>query len=385
MTRQPWRALDIARQLDCCPDPARTVIVTGSKGKGTVARLVAATLRQAGHHVGLVVTPEEIEHRDRIRIDNQPIPEEAFSKCFERIEPLMREALSRAPANYYFPPTALFLLVALVWFSEQGVDYLVLEGGRGARYDEIGQIDAALGIISSIYLEHAVYLGRTVQEIAADKSAVVESCRQAVVAEQARSLLEALPGWSSVAHKVSFTDLEEGRGEMRYPAWYARNRAVAKLAVERLLGEDMVSLAEVPTASFGRIETPRGCIWYDGAIVPDCLDGRFISNLRPRNSCALLGLNDDKDVDGIVGRLRAMGFADIRFVLLTTSLDYFSNDDVMRKYGEQVLVRIDMDDAGGALKAVCDSLLESYEGLYVVGVQLTLRMLRRAYGLELAG
>lgn len=57
------------------PPPDRCIRVTGSKGKGTTARLCAErlTATRPGERIGLFVSPEEFEARDRIRIDGEPI------------------------------------------------------------------------------------------------------------------------------------------------------------------------------------------------------------------------------------------------------------------------------------------------------------------------
>lgn len=75
-TRDPRIILDIARAEGLLPAPGRTLRITGSKGKGTVARLAAAWLGAQPApglgRIGLFVSPNEVEQRDRIRIDGEP-------------------------------------------------------------------------------------------------------------------------------------------------------------------------------------------------------------------------------------------------------------------------------------------------------------------------
>src|SRR5690606_34042884 len=90
----------IAAEQHILPSPARTVLVTGSKGTGTCARLVAAYLRQQGKKVGLVVTPEVRHHLDRVRVDDVPIGGEVFLRLLSSFRPSL-DATAESVADTY--------------------------------------------------------------------------------------------------------------------------------------------------------------------------------------------------------------------------------------------------------------------------------------------
>ena len=77
-TRAPDVFGEAWADLALVPSASRLILVTGSKGKGTVARLVAWNLQHRGYRVGLVVTPEELNHLDRMRINNEAISPDEF-------------------------------------------------------------------------------------------------------------------------------------------------------------------------------------------------------------------------------------------------------------------------------------------------------------------
>ena len=172
-----WRIW--AASAGVMPSPSATVLITGSKGKGSTARLTAwgLTLHGAGP-VGLLVSPEECSHLDRIRIDNQPIGEGEFDSIVESIRSDLDALQMAAPDNFYLPPTAVFLAVALCWWRANGVRTCVVEGGRGARWDEIGVIPARLGVVTSILPEHLGKLGPTMTDVAADKLSLAATVDQ---------------------------------------------------------------------------------------------------------------------------------------------------------------------------------------------------------------
>src|SRR6478752_2712163 len=51
----------------------RLVHVTGTKGKGSTAAMLAAILRAAGYRVGLFTSPHLTDVRERVQVDGVPI------------------------------------------------------------------------------------------------------------------------------------------------------------------------------------------------------------------------------------------------------------------------------------------------------------------------
>src|SRR5437764_10011316 len=60
-------------------DRVRLVHVTGTKGKGSTAAMVAAVLRAAGFRVGLFTSPHLTDVRERIQVDGVPITREELT------------------------------------------------------------------------------------------------------------------------------------------------------------------------------------------------------------------------------------------------------------------------------------------------------------------
>ena len=108
-----------------------------------------------------MVTVEE-----RVRINGRPIEPDDF----DRLLGAVRKAASaekRIPT--YFEAT---FLVAMLAFSEAGVDRGIIETGMGGRLDATRLVDADLCILTTVSLEHTEYLGDTLAEIATEKAAI---------------------------------------------------------------------------------------------------------------------------------------------------------------------------------------------------------------------
>jgi dihydrofolate synthase/folylpolyglutamate synthase len=75
-----------------------SVLVAGTKGKGSVASLVAAALSAGGHRVGLYTSPHLACLRERIAVDGAPISEGSSPRASPRSRPCSRRGrASRRP------------------------------------------------------------------------------------------------------------------------------------------------------------------------------------------------------------------------------------------------------------------------------------------------
>src|SRR2546426_235320 len=101
----------------------RLVQVGGTNGKGSVAAMLAAILKAAGHRVGLYTSPHLVSFRERVRVDGEPIPEDGVVDGVEALGTLV----ARFDATMFEATTAL----ALDHFAREAVDVAVLEVGLG--------------------------------------------------------------------------------------------------------------------------------------------------------------------------------------------------------------------------------------------------------------
>lgn len=70
----------------------------------------------------------------------------------------------------------LFLAIAIKYFGEHELDFVVLETGIGGRYDSTNFIPApAACVITSISLDHQALLGDTLEKIAWQKAGIIKS------------------------------------------------------------------------------------------------------------------------------------------------------------------------------------------------------------------
>jgi dihydrofolate synthase/folylpolyglutamate synthase len=150
-----------------------SIHVVGTNGKTSVSRMSAALLEAHGVSAGAYLSPHILSWRERILIRGEPISERAFDAVLERAEQSARVA-DRA-AGEEGPVTQFELLTAAAFlaFAEARVDYAVIEAGLGGRLDATNVIPSQLTVLTSVGLDHTEWLGETLEEIAAEKLAVL--------------------------------------------------------------------------------------------------------------------------------------------------------------------------------------------------------------------
>jgi len=146
----------------------RTIHVTGTKGKGSVSRMLAALLRATGLRVGLYTSPH-VEHLlERINVDGAPVTEAAFVAACNEVRPVVDHEV--ADLTYFEVLTA----AAFCAFRAAQVDYAVIEVGIGGRLDATNVIQPEACVITNVDYDHMELLGDTLEQIAFEKAGIIK-------------------------------------------------------------------------------------------------------------------------------------------------------------------------------------------------------------------
>src|SRR6185436_8756832 len=82
--------------------------------------------------------------------------------------------------------------IALVAFAEANVDLAILETGLGGRLDATTAADAEIVAITRIDIDHQKYLGETIEEIAAEKAAIIHAGSKVVIGNQQSEAMDVI-------------------------------------------------------------------------------------------------------------------------------------------------------------------------------------------------
>ena len=238
------------RIRDALPRP-RIVHLIGTNGKGSTGRYLADMIHDSGIKVGHYTSPHIKSFNERIWLDGKLVDDklldEAFDILMEVLDSSFQESLS------YFEFTTL---VAMMAFKE--CDVVVLEAGLGGEHDATSVFDNELTLLTPIGLDHADFLGDTIEEVATSK---IRGIQKAVITAkqlpEVREVLEqeALKSAFKIEDiKLCDADLKslktfEDSGKASY---LVRNFSHA-LAALRFLGFKQRVNAQNMTTLFGRL------------------------------------------------------------------------------------------------------------------------------------
>ena len=148
------------------------VVVAGTNGKGSVCAYLSQIYTQAGFKVGTLTSPHLLRYNERIAVNTRPVEDAAIVASFERIE----AARAGISLTYFEFNT----LAAVDIFIREKVDVMVLEVGLGGRLDAVNVFDADCAVVTSVDLDHQVFLGDTVEQVAFEKAGVFRSGKPAI-------------------------------------------------------------------------------------------------------------------------------------------------------------------------------------------------------------
>ncbi len=152
-----------------------TVHVAGSKGKGSVATLIAKTLEASELRTGLYTSPHILSWKERITESGIEMPDEFLLKAAEEVYSLVEgRTQDDFPGNELPTYFELTTLIAFCAFRIAGFDAQVIEVGLGGRLDSTNIVSPDVCIITPIELEHTQFLGSTIPLIAAEKAGIIK-------------------------------------------------------------------------------------------------------------------------------------------------------------------------------------------------------------------
>ncbi|MFI8378567.1 bifunctional folylpolyglutamate synthase/dihydrofolate synthase [Leeuwenhoekiella sp. NPDC079379] len=207
----------------------KSIHIAGTNGKGSTSHMIASVLQEEGYSTGLYTSPHLKDFRERIRV-NGVMAEELFVIQFIKKH---KQFLEDNELSFF----ELTVGMAFQYFADKQVDIAVIEVGLGGRLDATNIITPILSVITNIGLDHTVFLGTTISQIAGEKAGIIKNRIPVVIGERQE---ETTTVFKSVALQndapIYFTD------ESDYPElaselkgnYQQRNKQTVQKAIEVL-------------------------------------------------------------------------------------------------------------------------------------------------------
>jgi dihydrofolate synthase/folylpolyglutamate synthase len=166
-----------------------TAIIGGTNGKGSIAAMLNAIGRAAGHRIGLYTSPHLAAVEERFHVDGARIStaglDAQLGVVLAAVDKLVADGGLEQEPSYFEVLTA----VAFRYFAQARVELALLEVGLGGRWDATNVTRPRVAVIAPIALDHQEYLGDDLLAIAAEKSAIIPPGGMAVTAAQGPGVL----------------------------------------------------------------------------------------------------------------------------------------------------------------------------------------------------
>ncbi|PWA13271.1 hypothetical protein DCC39_02165 [Pueribacillus theae] len=317
------------------PDAGKKIIlVAGSKGKGSTAKFISSLLASLSYKVGLFTSPHQFTFNERIQLNGENIPDNAFIKIANSMYPHVQEIDRQLDANEYLGPIAINLAIALLYFEEQNVDYIVLEVGKGGLFDDTNVVDNKWAVITPIFEEHVQELGPGISNIADHKLGIIKNSSTSVIiskqrpdvrqyinkklSSQSNEIFRYGTDFNAIISKVTINGTifhidtkQTAYSNLSVPllgAFQCENIAAAIQACEIILktaiSRTMIGHWLASLQNPGRCEVilKKPVVIADAAINRDSAQyiQEVVKSFNPSCLITVLGLSEDKDYKGII-------------------------------------------------------------------------------------
>jgi dihydrofolate synthase / folylpolyglutamate synthase len=392
-------------RLDAPHQRLKSVVVAGTKGKGSTAAMIASMAQASGLKAGLYTSPHLCSIRERIRVNGEMVSEEVFAGLVSDLMPHI-EAAGMAGVRRFRTFFEILTAMALVHFQRLGVDLAVLEVGMGGRLDATNVATPLVSVITPISFDHTEVLGDTIPKIAREKAGIIKPHGLAVVAPQRAEALTVIRE-VCLARGARLLDVaQELRWHPLHYSWegsvfdldgmarsYPRleiplagphqllNAATAVATAEQLQAQglsisvDGIRRGVKQVQWEGRLETVSRQPWIvlDGAHNRDsarCLREALMTCFRYRRLILVLGISANKNLEGIIEELTPLAAVTVATrAMVPRAAPPQQVADLAAKWSAHIIVEEDTQKALAQAIAETrrDDLLLVTGSLYLVG------------------
>lgn len=165
-----------------------SVLIGGTKGKGSTAAILSSILKEAGYRVGMFTSPHLVDVKERIKLNGRDISGRDWHTVLAELE----KCLEGNPLPGRFGRLTYFealTLTAVLFFAEKNVDIGVFEVGLGGRLDATNVLDPLVSVLTPVSLDHKELLGDTLTKIADEKSRIMRKGKRVIIGPQAPEVL----------------------------------------------------------------------------------------------------------------------------------------------------------------------------------------------------
>ena len=147
----------------------KVIHIAGTNGKGSTSAFLENIFFYSGHNVGKFTSPHILKYNERIISNKKMISDEKIQKYYEVVKKILSEL--KLKINFFEITT----FVALLFFEEENLEFIILETGLGGRLDATNVVNSVISVITNVSFDHTAILGNTLKEIAFEKAGIIKN------------------------------------------------------------------------------------------------------------------------------------------------------------------------------------------------------------------
>ena len=144
----------------------KSIHIAGTNGKGSVASMINSILIEKKVKTGLYTSPHIKDFRERILVNGKKIDKNFILEFTNS----MKNIIAKIQSSFFEITTAM----AFYYFTENNVEFAVIEAGLGGRLDSTNIIKPLISVITTVSIDHSEYLGNTIKQIAKEKAGIIK-------------------------------------------------------------------------------------------------------------------------------------------------------------------------------------------------------------------
>lgn len=148
---------------------SKVIHIAGTNGKGSTSAFLENIFFYSGHNVGKFTSPHILKYNERIVSNKKMISDEKIQKYYEVVKKILSEL--KLKINFFEITT----FVALLFFEEENLEFIILETGLGGRLDATNVVNSVISVITNVSFDHTAILGNTLKEIAFEKAGIIKN------------------------------------------------------------------------------------------------------------------------------------------------------------------------------------------------------------------
>ncbi len=283
------------------------VHVVGTNGKGSTSAMVDLALRRHGREVGLYTSPHLHRVGERVRIGGLAESDVLLEAAVDRVLGFEQGVNLPRPLSFF----EVLTLAAWVRFAERGVEVIIAEAGMGGRYDATRICDAHVVAVTSIDLDHQMWLGDTLAAIAGEKIAVARADVPVFSVPQDPQVLEVLREHTNAIRAPFDVVTRLPQGPAGLLGAHQHSNAALALAAARVI-EPAVTEADLDgvvwPGRFERIAHGGGTLIFDVAHNPAGVLALLATlEVHAPNAAIAIGCVVDKDAAAMAAAVGRSG------------------------------------------------------------------------------